>query len=121
MDIERAAEDFVRRGKVLFDQLRSEGEALSDLGVRVLLTQLHILNVEVTRLKHTRQFSGKGIASTTSPKEKAPTEERLEKKGSKPACLHRRLINDFVNGDGQRTTLVSCLECGAIIKDPLLK
>jgi hypothetical protein len=122
MDLERAVDDFVSRGKALFVHLRSEGEALSDLGLKILLNQLHILNVEATRLKQVRLSAHRRrTQSMSSKKSVLPTNPALEKTHLIPACTHGRLIDYFLNADGQRTSLLHCLECGAVFQDPLLK
>ena len=92
MDIERATDDFVRRGADLFRQLRLEGESLSVLGLTTLRTQLLILNVEAARLQHVAM--------------------------KKSNCSHSRAIDDFIDANGERTGFVCCLECKAIFKDP---
>jgi hypothetical protein len=118
MDIERAVDDFVSRGKNLFHHLRSEGESLSDLGLRILRVQLHILHVETARLVHIKLARPTATAETSPAL--SPVQAKTEKK-SPDECVHRRLIDDCVNALGERTGLVYCLECEAIIKDPFLK
>jgi hypothetical protein len=51
MDISRAVSEFVKSGRNLFGQLRSEGESLSHLDLHLLLTQLFILQIEARSLK----------------------------------------------------------------------
>jgi hypothetical protein len=118
MDIERAVDDFLLRGQNLFHHLRSEGESLSDLGLRILRVQLHILHVETARLVHIK-LARPAATAETSPA-LFPVQAKTEKK-SPDECVHRRLIDDYVNAHGERTSLVYCLECEAIIKDPFLK
>lgn len=113
MDIERAVDDFVLRGKSLFHHLRSEGEALSDLGLRILRTQLHILHVEAARLEHLKLVG-------TNPPAKSPIRFAAERK-SPDKCEHHRLIDDCIDAKGERTGYVYCLECAGIIKDTFRK
>jgi hypothetical protein len=50
MDISRAVDEFVSLGRRLFHQLRAEGEGVSKLDLHILLAQLHVLQIEATRL-----------------------------------------------------------------------
>ena len=108
MDVERAVEDFVRRGKDLFDQLRAEGQTLSSVGLQILRTQLHILGIEAARLKHANVIAERSKIKHV----KAKTPNKL-----KPAatCPHRRAIDDYFDEKGNRTNLFYCLECGTVI------
>src|SRR5690349_23964324 len=65
MDIERAVEDFVHKGKDLFDRLRAEGQTLSPLGLHILRTQLHTLHVEAARLKREKATAERANAKAT--------------------------------------------------------
>lgn len=114
MDIERAVEDFVHRGKDLFDRLRAEGQTLSSLGLQILRTQLHILHVEVAHLKHEKANAEQGKAQA----ETAVATQKI--KALKPAstCMHSRAIDDYIDEKGKRTDLCYCLECGAVIGGP---
>ena len=103
MDIERAVEDFVDKGKDLFRRLRSEGESLSPLDLLILRTQLHILTVEAARLK-SKHLIGK--------RTKAGEQSKAD------ACAHGRAIDNYIDENGKHTTLFFCLECGAVIEDP---
>jgi hypothetical protein len=51
MDISRAVSEFVNSGRILFRQLRSEGQRLSKIDLHLLLTQLFILQIEARSLK----------------------------------------------------------------------
>ena len=106
MDIERAVEDFVVRGKTLFHHLKSEGHALSDLALRILRTQLHILQVESRRLQNNKQTPAE------APIRSARTAKSPEK------CDHGLMIEVCVDANGKRTGQVYCVECGTIFKDP---
>ena len=97
MDLERAVEDFVTTGKDLFRRLRSEGESLSDLGLGILRTQLHILTVEASRLSA-----------------KQPVVNLVQ--GN--ACAHARAIDNYVDENGNVTKLFCCLECGTLMEAP---
>ena len=97
MDIERAVEDFIHKGKDLFRRLRSEGDSLSDLGLGILRTQLHILTVEASRLTCKQPVA--------SPVQGAP-------------CAHGRAIDNYIDASGNRTGLFYCLECGTVIEAP---
>jgi len=108
MDIERAVDDFVSRGRDLFRHLRLEGQSLSHLALGMLRTQLHILTVEAARLKRVKQFSD-------------PTSSEKSPASPPPDCSHRRLIDDIVDANGERTGLAYCLQCGGFIKDPFPK
>ena len=104
MDLERAVEDFVGKGKDLFRRLRSEGMSLSDLGLGILRTQLHILTVEATRLKVQKLSANR----TNGEQSISPAD----------GCAHGRAIDNYVDEHGNRTKLFYCLECGAVIEDP---
>ena len=97
MDIERAVEDFVQKGKELFRRLRSEGDSLSDLGLGILRAQLHILTIEASRLK-----SKHPIVSPVQGN----------------ACAHGRAIDNYIDEKGNPTKLFYCLECGTVIEAP---
>ena len=103
MDIERAVEEFVVKGKDLFHRLRS-GESLSLLGLKILRTQLHILTIESSRLK-SKQLSVKKTKVAQSTREAN-------------ACAHGRAIDNYIDENGHRTKLFYCLECAAVIEDP---
>lgn len=107
MDIERAVDDFVSRGKDLYHQIKSEGGALSSLGLHTLQTQLHILQVEARRIEQNQQNSSR-----------LPSVRSSRRKTSPQTCRHRRVIDDCLDAQGQRTGFVYCLECMAIFKDP---
>src|SRR5690348_9199757 len=100
MNIEREVQDFVHKGNGLFSRLRSEGDSLSDSGLDILRTQLHMLSVETRRVKR-----GKLSAKKAAPIEMS-------------ACTHGRAIDNYIDENGNRTELFSCLECGAVIKAP---
>jgi len=93
MDIERAVGDFVSKGRELFHRLRSEGESLSDLALGLLRTQLHILNVETSRLKQARRISNRNKANPTSS-ENSSVQLSVRRKNKKklesplPNCSH---------------------------------
>jgi hypothetical protein len=106
MDIERAVEDFVHKGKDLFDRLRSEGESLSTLGLDILQTQLHVLTVEATRLNRQKR-----ITKTTKATEK-------QSRVPLTTCAHGRAIDNYTDEKGKRTERFYCLECGAVIDEP---
>jgi hypothetical protein len=59
MDIRRAVSEFVSQGKGLFHQLRSKGEALSDVDLVTLREQLHILDTEADHLQNIKHFRSK--------------------------------------------------------------
>jgi hypothetical protein len=59
MDIRRAVSEFVSQGKGLFHQLRSKGEALSDVDLVTLREQLHILDTEADHLQNLKHFRSK--------------------------------------------------------------
>ena len=114
MDIEREVETFVSKGKDLFRSLRADGDAISDLALQILRTQLHILNVESARILHLRiKVNGSPASSKKSP----VWSPHVQSAGKQ--CSHIRLIDDFVNIEGK--TLVYCLECRTIISDPHFK
>ena len=104
MDIERAAEDFVTKGKEFFRLLRSEGGFLSPLGLGILRTQLHILTIEAARLKSQQLTANRtnGEQSTVQVS----------------ACAHNRAIDNYIDANGNRTKLFYCLECGTVIEAP---
>lgn len=104
MDIERAVDDFVHKGKDLFRLLRSEGGFLSPLGLGVLRTQLHILTVEAARLN-----SQQPIAKKTDA---VPSTREAD------VCAHGRAIDNYIDENGKRTNLFYCLECGSVIEAP---
>lgn len=104
MDIERAVEDFVHTGKDLFRRLRSEGESLSNLGLGILRTQLHILSIEAARLKSQQ------LTTNTTKREQSAAQVS--------ACAHGRAIDNYIDGNGNQTTLFYCLECGTVIEAP---
>lgn len=104
MDIERALDDFVHKGKDLFRLLRSEGGFLSPLGLEVLRTQLHVLTVEAARLKSQPLIAKKTDAAQST--REANT------------CPHGRAIDNYIDESGNRTKLFYCLECGTVIEDP---
>ena len=56
MDIRRSVTQFVTHGKGLFQQLRSDGEALSDVDLVTLREQLHILDTEAGHLQDLKEF-----------------------------------------------------------------
>ena len=118
MDIERAVDDFVAKGRELFHRLRSEGETLSDCGLKLFQNQLHILTVEGYRLKHLKLSTGRRKANPIWL-EQSPGAHSVQK--TQLNCSHNRLIDDVVDAKGERTNLVCCLECGAIIKELYLK
>ena len=105
MDIERAVEDFVHTGKDLFRRLRSEGESLSNLGLGILRTQLHIFSIEAARLKSKQLIAEKtnGAQCTVQVDD---------------ACMHRRAIDSYIDESGNRTKLFYCLECGTVLEAP---
>jgi MEDS: MEthanogen/methylotroph, DcmR Sensory domain len=51
MDISAAVDEFVSLGRRLYQQLRAEGQALSNLQRHILLAQLQVLHTEVSRLR----------------------------------------------------------------------
>jgi hypothetical protein len=104
MDIERAVDDFVHKGKDLFRLLRSDGEALSPLALGVLRTQLHILTVEAARLKSQQLIAKKTNAEQST--------RRAD------ACAHGRAIDNYIDEKGNQTKLFYCLECGTVIEPP---
>lgn len=104
MDIERAVEDFVTKGNELFHRLRSEGESLSRLGLRILRTQLHILTIESCRLKSQQLTATRTIGELSAVRV--------------AACAHGRAIDNYIDEQGNRTKLFYCLECGTVIEDP---
>jgi hypothetical protein len=55
MDVAKAVSEFVKSGRSLFDQLRTEGQHLSHLDLHLLLTQLFILQMEARSLKSALQ------------------------------------------------------------------
>ena len=115
MDIERAVEDFVLRGKDLFDRLRAEGQTLSPLGLKILRTQLHILTIEAARLKH-----GKFVAELARTKRELgiPDRPRTDRRKLKPVatCSHSRAIDDYVDENRKRKNQFYCLECGVVLE-----
>ena len=104
MDIERAVEDFVGKGKDLYRRLRSEGDSLSGLGLGILRAQLHVLTVEAGRLK-AQQLSANRISGTLAAVQIH-------------ACTHGRAIDNYIDENGNRTKLFYCLECGTVIDAP---
>ena len=52
MDVSRAVDEFVSSGIRLFEQLRGEGQSLSQLELLNLAGQLRVLQTETTRLRH---------------------------------------------------------------------
>jgi hypothetical protein len=116
MDVERAVDEYVARGLNLFRQLRSEGNALSLLAVRMLRSQLHVLGVEASRLER-KKISGE--KSATHAPAQLPV-RAIAKEKSCLICEHGRLI-DYCLYAGKRTGFLYCLECRAVFKDPTSK
>ena len=52
MDISRAVDEFVSSGIRLFNQLKGEGQSLSQLELLNLAGQLQVLQIETTRLRN---------------------------------------------------------------------
>ncbi len=56
LTIQRAVQDFIARSKGLYQQLRSDGGAISDVDLVSLREQLHILDREAGELQERKEF-----------------------------------------------------------------
>jgi hypothetical protein len=71
MDISRAVDEFVSLGRRLFHQLRAEGEGVSKLDLHILLAQLHVLQIEATRLRDQKPVSLVAPSAQSPPSSKS--------------------------------------------------
>ena len=61
MRTQRAVSEFIAQGKNLYHQLRSEGEAISDVELVDLREQLHILDAEAGHLQELKEFDSDAL------------------------------------------------------------
>jgi hypothetical protein len=56
MSIQRVVRDFLAESQGLYQQLRADGEALSDVDLVALREQLHLLDAEAGELQDRKEF-----------------------------------------------------------------
>jgi hypothetical protein len=76
MHIRRAVNEFMSQGNGLFQQLRSNGEVLSDVDLVALREQLHILDTQADHLQNLKQSRPERAPFIANRKRQADTSQQ---------------------------------------------